>query len=55
MSNRSVSLIDGVLGEYLKGNLDAEIDLDEVGEGYKNLCEKLNSLLNYERENTSCV
>ena len=55
MLNRSISLIDGVLGEYLKGNLDAEIDLNEVDEEYRNLCEKLNSLLNYERENTKAA
>ncbi len=52
MEKESVNIIDNVLEKHLKGDLEAKIDIEDINEEHKNMCEKLNSVLEYEIECT---
>jgi len=46
----TVSIIEGVIDECLKGNWDVEIDLEKIDEQHKNVCKKLNSILKFQKK-----
>ena len=52
MQKEIISIVNEVLDKHLKGDLEAAVDLNRVSEEYRDVCKKLNSLLNSERENT---
>jgi PAS domain S-box-containing protein len=52
MQKEIISIVNEVLDKHLKGDLEAAVDLNKVSEEYRDVCKKLNSLLNSERENT---
>ena len=48
----TISIIEGVLDERIKGNWDVEIDLEKIDEHHKNACKKLNTLLKNQKKST---